>query len=54
VSLASRGLCDMDEGAERLSDESELRQIRRQARMVHVKALMAAVVLTAVSLLVGD
>jgi hypothetical protein len=43
----------MDEGAERIRDESELRQIRRQAHMVHVKALLAAVVLTALSLLAG-
>jgi hypothetical protein len=51
VSLASRGLRDMDTGPERIADLGELAQVRRQARGVHVKAALAAVVLTALSLL---
>jgi hypothetical protein len=43
----------MDAGAERVSDAAELRQLRRQARMVHVKALITAVVLTAGLMLLG-
>jgi len=51
VSLASRGLRDMDGGPESIADPGELAQVRRQARAVHAKAALAAVVLTALSFL---
>lgn len=41
----------MDGGSEPITDPDELSQVRRQARRVHAKALAAAVVLTALSLL---
>jgi uncharacterized membrane protein YozB (DUF420 family) len=45
VRLAARGLRDMDTGTETITDVAELRQIRRQALGVHVKALGTAVLL---------
>lgn len=51
MSLASRGQRDMDAGPERIADPDELARVRRQARGVHGKAVLAAVVLTALSLL---
>lgn len=38
----------MDEGPERIEDAAEREAVRRQARVVHAKALVAAAVLTAV------
>jgi hypothetical protein len=46
VGLASRGQRDMDSGAQAIADSAELTQVRRQARKVHVEALLVAVVLT--------
>lgn len=43
----------MDDGAEAITDAAELRQIRRQARAVHLKALGAAAVLTIVSMVIS-
>jgi hypothetical protein len=37
--------------AERITDPAELRQVRRQARQVQVKALVAGLLLTAATLL---
>lgn len=41
----------MDTGPEQIVDPDELAQVRRQARGVHARAVLAAVVLTALSLL---
>jgi hypothetical protein len=51
VKLASRGQRDMDAGPEPIGDPQELRQIRRQARMVYAKAAGFAGALTALALL---
>ncbi|MCC6525002.1 MAG: hypothetical protein IT373_20275 [Polyangiaceae bacterium] len=48
MSLASRGLRDLDGGPETVSDGAELGRIRRQARRVHLKSLGAALVVAAV------
>lgn len=50
MNLASRGLRDMGDGLERLGPE-ELAKVREQARRVHRRALMAALVYAAVTLL---
>mgnify|MGYP001338950491 CR=1 FL=1 len=42
----------MDGGAEAIIDTSELAQVRRQARKVHLKALIAATGLVALTLIV--
>lgn len=49
--LASRGLRDMDEGPQSISDSAELQQVRRQARAVYVKSVITAVILTAIALI---
>jgi hypothetical protein len=50
VRLASRGLRDMDEGPQSISDSAALEQVRRQARAVYVKSVITAVILTAIAL----
>jgi predicted kinase len=51
VRLASRGLRDMDNGPQVIADQAELRQVRRQARLVYAKAFIAAVILTATAVI---
>jgi hypothetical protein len=43
VSLASRGLRDMDTGPQAITDAAELAAVRRTARMVDVQSLVLAV-----------
>jgi len=50
VSLAARGLRDMDTGPEAIEDPAELAQVRRQARKVHIESAIFATVLTLVVL----
>jgi hypothetical protein len=40
----------MDSGTEAIVDEAELTQVRRQARKVHLQALVLALALTALAL----
>jgi len=49
--LASRGLRDLGDGLERM-DPEELTSVRRQARSIHKRALIATVVYTAAALLI--
>jgi hypothetical protein len=51
VKLAARGRRDLDRGSEAIDDAGELARVRRQARAVYSKALLAAVVLTALAVL---
>jgi len=51
VKLAARGLRDMDKGAEPVADPAERRRIRRQARIVHMKSLITAAILTTILVL---
>lgn len=53
MSLASRGQRDMDAGPEPIADEAERARIARQARHVKLQASTLAVLLTALSLLIG-
>jgi hypothetical protein len=43
----------MDRGPEPITDRAELAQVRRQARAVHVKAVVAAAVATALLLMIA-
>jgi hypothetical protein len=54
VKLAARGLRDLDDGAgaRPIADSEELRQVRRQARLVHLKAVISAIVVTGALLLI--
>jgi len=38
----------MDAGSQPIADSVELRQVRRQARMVHIQSLLSAAALTAI------
>ncbi len=48
--LASRGQRDLDEGPEPIGNVGEMKQLKRQARAVHTKSLVAAGVLTLLTL----
>ena len=52
VVLAARGLRNMDDGNACIESPDELRQVMRQARRVHVRALLASAALTAALFLV--
>jgi hypothetical protein len=52
VNLAARGLRDLDCGSEPIVNPAELAQVRRQARVVHMKSFVAAALLTALLFLV--
>jgi hypothetical protein len=41
----------MDDGAQRIEDEAELRQVRAQARRVHVQSFALAIVGTVLAFL---
>jgi hypothetical protein len=51
VRLASRGLRDMDEGVEVISDSTELQTVRQQARRIYLKSALTAAILTAIALI---
>jgi len=50
VNLAARGARNMDAGKEFIEDEDVKAQLRRQARRVYAKAIVAACALTLVCL----
>ena len=50
--LAARGRRDLDGGEEVVEDPFLLAQLRRQAREVHVEALLAGAALTGLALLI--
>ncbi len=54
MALAARGARNMDAGIEKIEDESVVRQIRRQARKVYVKSLVAGVLLTTLVALIPN
>jgi len=51
VSLASRGLRNISDKEERIEDEAELKQVRRQALRVIIKGALAAIPLTLIAFL---
>jgi hypothetical protein len=52
VSLASRGLRKLGDSEEQIEDEAELKQVRKQARVVLIKSVLAAFVMTLLILLI--
>jgi hypothetical protein len=52
VNLAARGARNMDNGIEMIDEEDVKAQLRRQARAVYLKAIVAACVLTALVLVI--
>ncbi|HUG35048.1 MAG TPA: hypothetical protein VMJ90_09785 [Anaerolineales bacterium] len=52
MSLASRGLRHISDKKERIKDKAELMKVRRQALLVIVKGVFAAIPLTALACLI--
>jgi hypothetical protein len=52
VALASRGVRDMDRGPEPIEDSGEVAALRAEGRRVLVRSLVAALLVTAVAVLV--
>ena len=50
MGLAARGSRNLTGTVEKIQDEAELEQVRRQARRVNVKALLVAILLTLLAL----
>jgi hypothetical protein len=50
VGLASRSLRNLTGKIEKIEDEAELTQVRRQARKVNIKAFLTAIILTLIAL----
>lgn len=50
MALAARGQRDLDTGPKTIADAAELTQVRRQARIVHIRSVVAAALLTAFNL----
>jgi hypothetical protein len=50
VGLAARGSRQLSDQVEKIEDPAELAQVRKQARRVQLKALLAAIPLTVVAL----
>jgi hypothetical protein len=52
VSLASRGLRNISDKEERIEDQAELKQVRRQALRVVLKGVLIAIPLTILAYLI--
>lgn len=52
VALAARGVRNMDQGDESMTDAHELARVRAQARGVYIKASLAALAAAAILLLI--
>jgi ABC-type polysaccharide/polyol phosphate transport system ATPase subunit len=52
VALASRGLRNINDKIERIKDDAELKQVRRQALQVIFKGMLAALPLTVLAYLI--
>ncbi len=52
VLLASRGVRNMDTGAEPITNPAELTRVRTQARLVHVRSALAAAAVTALAFVI--
>lgn len=51
--LAARGSRNLDTGEERIEDQAVALQLRRQARRVHIESIVAAALLTLLSLVIA-
>jgi hypothetical protein len=54
VILAARGARNLDEGVEPVEDEGERRALRHRARLVYIQTSAAAVVFTALSVVIME
>jgi hypothetical protein len=51
--LAARGRRDMGDGEEPITDQEELRQIRKKAMGIHMKSIAAALVFAGLMVVAG-
>jgi hypothetical protein len=51
IGLAARGSRHTGEEAEKIEDEAELAQVRKQARQVQIKGVLAGLLITLLTLL---
>ncbi|MGH7253355.1 MAG: hypothetical protein ACREIE_06095 [Nitrospiraceae bacterium] len=51
MALAARGSRNLDTGEEKIQDTAVVRELRRQARRVHIESILAATWLTALYLI---
>ena len=51
IALAARAACNMDRGEEKIEDENLVGRIRLQARRIHRRALVLALVLTVIAVI---
>lgn len=52
MGLAARGSRHVTDEVEKIEDAAELAQVRRQARAVNIKSIVASLILTALTLLI--
>ncbi len=50
--MSAQGLRNMDRGNEKIEDSVELKQVRQQARRVHLQAVGMGIVLTVLLLVI--
>lgn len=50
IALAARGVCNMDEGEERIADEGRVEALREKARWINRRALLTAAAITLLAL----
>ena len=50
IALAARGVCNMDEGEEKIDDERRAEALREKARWINRRALLTAAAITLLSL----
>ncbi len=51
IALAARGVCNMDEGEERIEDERRVEELREKARGINRRALITAAAITLLALI---
>ena len=50
IALAARGVCNMDDGEKRLSDDEQVKELQLKARRINRRALITAILITILAL----
>jgi len=50
IALAARGVCNMDDGEEKIADERRVEELRDKARWINRRALLTAAAITVLAL----
>src|SRR5215212_5911310 len=51
IALAARGVCNMDEGEEKINDEGRVEELRDKAHWINRRALLTAAAITLLALI---